>query len=145
MSQFALFKGEIPTMPGLETKKYPFDGLIEKVCLYHWKNVDKSNIWTIKSLNNEEFDYFFCEAQREINLGYEFAETKIYSLLNEILATQTEAFFWYSEYYDDLPLIKTIPNVLSSVYEGIVNETGMCEVYINFKNTATCTENHVLL
>lgn len=36
---------------------------------------------------------------------------------------------WYDTYYEELPVCRNAEEVLNTCYMGIVDESGMCEVY----------------
>lgn len=50
-------------------------------------------------------------------------------IINELLESGFKIAMWYSTYCEDLPLCKSKIEVLDTCYNGIVDVSGMCEVY----------------
>lgn len=91
-----------------------------------WGNADE--IWTI-NIKEKDIDFYLTKAQREINMGINFEETDFYIIMNELLDSGFKIAMWYDTYCEDLPLCRSKIEVMDACYNGIVDVSGMCEVY----------------
>ena len=128
MSEYILCKGKI-SVDKLERSTiyhYPLDSFYERVCQFYWPNEIKNDIWTI------EIDQYLTEAQLQIYDGVEFENTIIYSILTQLLQCNSEIIMWYSDFYNDIPIVRSKQEFLKEVFDGITDISGMCEVYVRW-------------
>jgi len=130
MSELILCKGKISLEKLGENKivYYPFGDIREEVCLFYWKDKNKDDIWTV------EIDHYLTEAQVQIYDGVEYEKTKIYCIFKQLLEYDLEIIMWYSDFYDDIPIVYSEQNFLKEVLNGITDKSGMCEVYVRYKH-----------
>lgn len=135
MSQYILCKGKIPLekLEGVIAYCYPFEEFYNEVCERFWTNETKKDRWTIEIDEYTDIDEYFTEAQRQINNGTKFFETKIYKVLKQLLNYNVEIVMWYSEFYDDIPNVCSEQELFENVFNGITDKSGMCEVYVRYK------------
>ena len=95
-----------------------------------------SDIWTFK-YKGKEIDSIITDAQSQMHKGIRYQDTQIYKLLNCLIDNNIRFAMWYDVYVENLDLCNTKDEVLNACYEQIMDESGMCEVYIvsNIKNT----------
>ncbi len=136
MSEYFLCKGEISQdkLKGVIIEYHPFEDFFNQICEYFWKNENKENIWTMDIDEDTAFDNALTEAQRQINDGVVFEETAIYESLKQLLDYDVEIVMWYDEFYDDIPVVYSEADFFKAVYDGITDKSGMCEVYVRYKN-----------
>lgn len=89
---------------------------------------DTDEVWTI-NIKEKDIDFYLTKAQEEINRGIIFEKTDFYMIINELLMNGLKIAMWYDTYCEDLPLCKNKMEVLDACYNGIVDVSGMCEVY----------------
>lgn len=89
---------------------------------------DNDEVWTI-NIEEKDIDFYLTKAQEEINRGIAFEKTYFYKIINELLKNGIKIAMWYDTYCEDLPLCKNNIEVLNACYNGIVDVSGMCEVY----------------
>lgn len=41
---------------------------------------------------------------------------------------------WYSDFYEDIPVALSEEQLFNEVFNGITDKSGMCEIYVRFKN-----------
>lgn len=99
-----------------------------------------SDIWTFKYMG-KEIDAIITEAQSQMQNGMRFEDTQIYKLINCLIDNKICFAMWYDVYVEDLDLCNTKEEVLKTCYEQIMDESGMCEVYIvsNITKSLPCT------
>ncbi|MBE5954583.1 MAG: hypothetical protein E7257_10615 [Lachnospiraceae bacterium] len=102
------------------------DSFLQKYASLIWN--DSSDVWTIK-IAGKDIDFYLTKAQVDIQNGIAYEDTKFYLIMKELLKNDVKIAMWYSEFYEDLPLCKGEIEVLKMCYEGIVDISGMCEVY----------------
>ena len=88
-----------------------------------------SDIWTFK-YKGKEIDNIITDAQRQMQTGVRYQDTQIYKLLNCLIDNNIRFAMWYDIYVENLDLCNTKDEVLKACYEQIMDESGMCEVYI---------------
>jgi len=87
------------------------------------------DIWTFK-YNGKEIDSIITDAQSQMHKGIQYQDTQIYKLLNCLIDNNIRFAMWYDGYVENLDLCNTKDEVLKACYEQIMDESGMCEVYI---------------
>lgn len=102
------------------------DDFMRKQASKIWCDTDE--IWTI-SIKEKDIDFYLTKAQQEINKGIIFEKTDFYMIMNELLDSGCKIAMWYDTYCENLPLCKNKIEVLDACYNGIVDISGMCEVY----------------
>lgn len=90
-----------------------------------------SDIWTFKYMG-KDIDTFITDAQSQMHNGIQFEDTQIYKIINCLIDNKICFAMWYDEYIEELNVCNTKDEVLKTCYEQIMNENGMCEVYIVF-------------
>lgn len=88
-----------------------------------------SDIWTFK-YKGKEIDSIITDAQSQMHNGIRYEDTQIYKVLNCLIDNNICFAMWYDVYVEDLDLCNTKDEVLKVCYEQIMDESGMCEVYI---------------
>lgn len=91
----------------------------------------KEGIWTFK-YEGKEIDSIITDAQSQMHNGIRYEDTQIYKLLNCLIDNNICFAMWYDVYIEDLNLCNTKDEVLKVCYEQIMDESGMCELYIAF-------------
>lgn len=104
---------------------YEPGNFLKDIAFKLWGDCD---VWTIK-INGKDIDYYLTDAQYEMNKGIGFEKTELYNILNELVDSGIKLAMWYDTYYEDLPLCTTKEEVLSICRDGIMDVSGMCEVY----------------
>ena len=87
------------------------------------------DIWTFQ-YKGKEIDSIITDAQSQMQNGIRYQDTQIYELLNCLIDNHICFAMWYDIYVEDLDLCSTKDEVLRTCYEQIMDESGMCEVYI---------------
>lgn len=126
MSECIICKGYKPNNLNHEIVVVELDCFLQEQASKIWNCVDE--IWTVK-IKEKDIDFYLTKAQREINEGTAFEKTDFYMIMNELLESEIKIAMWYDTYCEDLPLCRTKEEVLKACYEGIVDISGMCEVY----------------
>lgn len=88
-----------------------------------------SDIWTFK-YKGKEIDSIITDAQSQMHNGIRYEDTQIYKVLNCLIDNNICFAMWYDVYVEDLDLCNTKDEVLKVCYEQIMDESGMCEVYL---------------
>ena len=88
-----------------------------------------SDIWTFK-YRGKEIDSIITDAQSQMHNGIRYEDTQIYKVLNCLIDNNIYFAMWYDVYVEDLDLCNTKDEVLKVCYEQIMDESGMCEVYL---------------
>jgi hypothetical protein len=135
MSEYILCKGKVPVD---ELKQgmiyhYSLDNFCEKVCQLYWSNEKKEDIWTM------EIDHYLTDAQVQIYNGIKFENTEIYSVLTQLLQYNLEIIMWYSDFYNDIPIVYSEQEFFKKVFNGIIDISGMCEIYVRL-----CTQSSAI-
>lgn len=78
----------------------------------------------------KEIDTIITDAQSQMHSGMRYEDTQIYKLINCLIDNNICFAMWYDVYLEDLDLCNTRDEVLRACYEQIMDESGMCEVYI---------------
>ena len=94
------------------------------------------DIWTFR-YKGKEIDSIITDAQSQMQNGIRYQDTQIYELLNCLIDNHICFAMWYDIYVEDLDLCGTKDEVLRTCYEQIMDESGMCEVYIVSNITET--------
>lgn len=126
MSECIICKGHKSSNLKFGIVAVELDDFLQEQASKIWKYTDE--IWTIK-IKEKCIDFYLTKAQREINEGVAFEKTDFYIIINELLESGFKIAMWYSTYCEDLPLCRSKEEVLNACYEGIVDISGMCEVY----------------
>lgn len=127
MSECLICKGKKPNnlKEGIEVVE--LDSFLQKYASLIWN--DSSDVWTIK-ITGKDIDFYLTKAQVDIQNMIPYENTKFYLIMKELLKNGIKIAMWYSEFYEDLPLCKGEKEVLEVCHEGIVDISGMCEVYL---------------
>jgi len=125
MSECIICKGKKPKDIGREFDFYELDDFEASVAPYIW---DESDIWTIK-VNGLSIDFYLTQAQEDINHGIAYKNTKFYNIISKLICSNVKLAMWYDIYYENLPVYNTLDDILSLCYMGIIDSSGMCEVY----------------
>lgn len=88
-----------------------------------------SDIWTFK-YEGKEIDDIITDAQRQMNSGIKYQETQIYKLISSLLDNDVSFAMWYDGFVEDLDICNTKDDILETCYRQIMDENGLCEVYI---------------
>lgn len=102
------------------------DDFLKKVSAQIWQN--NNDVWTIK-VDEHEIDYYLTKAQLDMCNGIRFEETTFYTIITELLSKGVKIAMWYDIYCEDLPLCNNELEVYKMCYNGIIEPSGMCEVY----------------
>ena len=94
-----------------------------------WLGEGSDDIWTFMYMG-KEIDSIITEAQRQMHKGVQYQDTQIYALLNCLIDNNIQFAMWYDTYVEDLALCNSKEEVLRVCYEQVMDESGMCEVYI---------------
>lgn len=127
MSECLICKGKKPNNLKEGIRVAELDSFLQKYATLIWN--DSNNVWTIK-IAGKDIDFYLTKAQVDIQNGIAYEDTKFYSIMKELLKNDVKIAMWYSEFYEDLPLCKGEIEVLKTCYKGIVDISGMCEVYL---------------
>ena len=126
MSECLICKGKKPDNLKKGIRVTELDSFLQKCASEIWNDI--GDVWTIKIVGND-IDFYLTKAQADIQNGVAYEDTKFYSIMKELLMYDIKIAMWYDEFYEDLPLCKDEIEVLEICYEGIVDISGMCEVY----------------
>lgn len=126
MSELIICKGKRPNNLKEEIQIAELDPFLKKCATLIWN--DTSDVWTIKITGND-IDFYLTKAQVDIQNGVAYEDTKFYLIMKELLKNDIKIAMWYSDFYEDLPLCNDEIEVLKLCYEGIIDISGMCEVY----------------
>ena len=126
MSEFIICKGHKLNNLKFGMVAIELDDFLREQASKIWSNTDE--IWTI-NIKEKDIDFYLTKAQEEINKGITFEKTDFYVIMNELLESGFKIAMWYDTYSEDLPLCRSKIEVMDACYNGIVDVSGMCEVY----------------
>lgn len=126
MSECMICKGQKPNNFKFGIVAIELDDFLREQASKIWSDTDE--VWTI-SIKEKDIDFYLTKAQEEINKGVVFEKTDFYMIINELLESGFKIAMWYDTYCEDLPLCKSKIEVLDTCYDGIMDVSGMCEVY----------------
>lgn len=126
MSECIICKGHKPSNLKFGIVAIELDDFLRNQVFKIWSDINQT--WTI-TIEGKDIDFYLTKAQEEVNRGNAFEETSFYMILNELLKNGFKIAMWYDTYCEDLPLCKNQIEVLEACYNGIVDISGMCEVY----------------
>ena len=126
MSEYIICKGHKPSTFKFGIIPIQLDDFLKKQAFKIWGG--QNEVWTIK-IGEKDIDFYLTKAQMEINNGIEFKKTEFYNIIDELLKNKIKIAMWYDIYCEDLPLCENKHEVLRECYNGIVDISGMCEVY----------------
>lgn len=126
MSECLICKGKQPNDLKKGIIVSPLDAFLRKCAYSIWKDVN--NVWTIK-IKGKDIDFYLTKAQVDIQRGIAYEDTEFYLIMKELLKHDLKLAMWYDEFFEDLPLCKNEVDVLKMCYKGIIDASGMCEVY----------------
>ena len=106
------------------------DTFLQEMSSYIWDG--NNEIWTIK-INDKSIDFYLTKAQREISCGEKFEDTEFYAIIKELLEKGVKLAMWYDTYCEELPLCGNIEEVMKVCYNGILDSSGICEVYFRMR------------
>ena len=90
---------------------------------------ETSDIWTFR-YKGKEIDDIITDAQNQIINGVRYQDTQVYELLNCLMDNNISFAMWYDIYAEELDLCSTKDEVLETCYKHMMDESGMCEVYL---------------
>ena len=96
-----------------------------------WIDSNINQLWSFYYLD-KDIDTIITDAQEQMHNGRLYEETLIYKVLNSLIDNHISFAMWYDIYADELEVCKSKKEVLETCYNGIMDESGMCEVYIAF-------------
>lgn len=127
MSEYILCKGKKDKLDILNSILITeTDVFMKKVASTIWLDDD---VWSIK-VDGKEIDYYLTKAQKDIINGLDFLETELYKIISELIDCNISFAMWYDIYYEDLPIYTDKMTVKDACYNGIIDISGMCEVYL---------------
>lgn len=126
MSECIICKGNKPSNLKFGIVAIELDDFLRKQISKIWN--DNNQIWTI-IIKGKDIDFYLTKAQEEMNEGIAFEKTFFYIIINELLENGFKIAMWYDTYCENLPLCRNQTEVLKACYNGIVDISGMCEVY----------------
>ncbi len=88
-----------------------------------------SDIWTFR-YKGKEIDSIITDAYSQIHNGVRYQDTQVYELLNCLMDNNISFAMWYDIYAEELDLCSTRDEVLETCYKQMMDESGMCEVYL---------------
>lgn len=94
-----------------------------------WLKGTMDDIWSFR-YNNKDIDTIITDAQHQMQNNVKYEDTLIYEVLNHLVGNKIEFVMWYAEYVDDLDICNSKEEVLNICHEQIMDQSGMCEVYI---------------
>lgn len=128
MSEYILCRGkEINKLPPY-INVVKANLFLENVARVLWED---KNAWTI-TVANHSIDYFLLEAKEEIVSGLQLNETKLFEIIRELTIHKIQFAMWYDVFYDELPKCKELSDIYDLCMEGIMDKSGMCEVYFEY-------------
>ena len=90
---------------------------------------ETSDIWTFR-YKGKEIDDIITDAQNQIHNGVRYQDTQVYELLNCLMDNNISFAMWYDIYVEELDLCSTKDEILETCYKQMMDESGMCEVYL---------------
>lgn len=129
VSEYILCKGEKVINTRLGITVCELDEFLQDISNQIWKD---SLVWTIK-IKGHSIDYYLTKAQIEINRGITFEKTEFYAILCELIKNDIKLAMWYDIYYEELPVYNNLKDIIIACYTGIIDKSGMCEVYFRME------------
>ena len=126
MSEYIICKGNRTSDFGMGISVVDLDDFLLEMSLKVW--TDCYDIWTIE-MSGESIDYYLTKAQEDIARNIRFQETIFYKIITNLLSKDVKVAMWYDTYCEGLPLCGSITEVLKRCYDGMIDPSGMCEVY----------------
>ena len=79
-------------------------------------------------------DELFTEAHAQLHDGVKLQQTRLGQLLNAVLPTVRCMLFWYSDGWQDLPLVGDQTSLLAQLEADVLSE--FCEVHLRYRPVA---------
>lgn len=129
MSQFFLVSGAKPQLVGLPGLRIVdlagAEALIQRGARSLFSAASRAQCWFVVD-EQECPDVLFTEAQRELQSDVAFQETRICKLFEQILPIAEKIALWYSDEWDDLPVVTDAAAFLRGLESALHTDTAEC-------------------
>ncbi len=129
MSQFFLVCGPKPGLEGLTGLRFVdlagASWLVERAAFAVLSAAERAQCWFVVD-EQECSDGLFTDAQRALHDDADFKTTRVCKLFERILPTAEKIVLWYSDEWDDLPIVTDGPEFLRQLEQALRTDRAEC-------------------